>query len=383
MAIRIVSLTAKLGMDGTQFQQGLTKAGAQMRQFAGSLKSQLGGVFGAVAISTAMREVVKYGGAIADLAKKVGVSTDALQEFEFAGKAAGASLDDIGNALRGLAKARDDALGGNAEKLAAFGSLGIGKDALKNQSLETTFKQVASAFQRIDFGADELALVEKVLGRTGGVLIPVFKDGLEQAGENARKLGIIISQDVVQSLDEAGDAMDRLAARSRKPVAQMTANLANFAGKLVHQADQSFGGFGAWLGGLIHTPGGIRERLRGAREQEQAHLADINAAPAAAPERTQRAVNRAIEVATKAMAKRALVFPNIASTEITDFRSNLNVGDLGRKGAFGGLSVERAFGLQGKKDKSVEIERNTKATVEGIRTLNQKIGQLTGMELDF
>lgn len=275
MAVRIVSLTAKLGLDGTAFQQGIGKAQGQMRSFASNIKGQMAGAFSAVMIGAQMKAIAQYGGQLTDLSKKVGVSTTALQEFEHAAKLSGAGLEDVGAAMRGLAKARADALGGNEDKLNAFGAFGIDEASLNAQSLETTFRRIAEAVRTIDFGQDELPLVEATLGRTGAVLIPMFKEGLEAAGEEARRLGIILDQSVVASLDRASDEMDRLAARSKQPMAELTANLATFAGALVNELDRSFGAFGAWLGGLVHTSGGIKEKLAGALDAEKAHMAGI------------------------------------------------------------------------------------------------------------
>lgn len=291
MAVRIVSLTARLGLDGTGFQQGLSRAGSQMRTFTSGLKSTMAstmaGAFSTVAIIQQAKAMVDYGSKIADMSKKLGVSTDALQEMEHAGKMSGASIEDIANAFRALSKSREQALASG--RMGGFTAFGIDRATLAASSLEQLMGQIAQHVQQFDLGSSELAKIEEVLGRSGGTLIPMMVEGLASAREEARKLGAVLDAETIQALDRAGDSVDKLALRTKKPMAEMTANLANFAGVLFNLVDRFASGYGAWLGGMLGTQGNLSDRFKGAVEARQAILADIAKAnePAASTTRTK------------------------------------------------------------------------------------------------
>src|SRR5690349_10661007 len=135
-------ILGRLGLDSSSFTAELNRASARAKTFeqqlgssmgstAGAIKSQLAAAFSVGFMVNAGKQAVEYGSKIADMSKKLDVSTDALQEFEFAANLSGASLEDIGAAFRGLAKAREAALGGDTGKLAAFSNFGFDKAALQ------------------------------------------------------------------------------------------------------------------------------------------------------------------------------------------------------------------------------------------------------------
>ena len=429
---------AKLGLDGSGFQQGLQRAGGQMQKFAGTLKSTmigtLAGAFGTAALGSMVRGVTQYAGALSDMSKKLEVSKTFLQEMEFAGRESGATLETVGAALRGLKDARSDALAGNAEKLNAFKAFGLDEAAIKGASVEQLFRRISSVVQTIDFGEDELPLIEKTLSKAGSDLLPMMKAGFDAAAASAHDLGAIISDEVTDALDEAGDAADRLSARLRRPVAEMTARLASFGSEVLSGADRYFGGLGAHIGGMIGTPGGLATRWRGGVAAEQAHLADMAAQDAATAAPAREKGNRApggaggfaaaATEATKALTlrerlfdmslklmdtdeKRAAILQRIADieskaknligperesdrlarlAELADLRTqllddapahgkgsplNLQLGRFEQQGAWSGMTAQRALALSGGGRSDDSPRRTTKAVEESKELLRQ------------
>jgi hypothetical protein len=228
-------LEARLGLDQRSFAAGLAQARGKFAQFASGVKGQIAGAFGATAITASIKKTAEYAGVISDLSKSTGVPTKQLQEFEFAARQSGAALEDVVRGLRGLSKARADALGGNEGKLAVFGDLGVDKAALEAQSLEETFLQIARTIKGTDFGAGEIALLEEALGRGAMELIPAFRDGFDETVAEADRLGIAIHDNILKQLDAAGDKLDALAAQMRGPLAQAAGGvLSLFNGIVAH-----------------------------------------------------------------------------------------------------------------------------------------------------
>ncbi len=271
MSVRIVSLQAKLGLDGTGFQQNLRKAGQQAQQFASGLKGQLAGAFSAAAVTAFAKHFIDLGGQIADMSKKLNISTSDFQALSYAIKQAGGDSGDLQAVFRGLAKAREEALAGDEAKMSAFSDLGLGKAAVDAGNLAEMLKTIGDTIKSTDFGASEEPLLERVLGRGAMEMIPVFKAGLRELAEEAQRIGVILGDDVVRDLDAAGDKMDQLSARFKV----MFAPLVSFVAAMVDALDIMFGGIGAFAGGALNTPGGPLEKMKGGADAVTAHNKDI------------------------------------------------------------------------------------------------------------
>ena len=99
-----LNLIARLGLDGKAFQTGLARAKGQTNQFAGGVKRQFVGMFGAAAIGIAIKKATDYADEINNLSRRLGVSTKALQEFNYAANLSGSDLKTVGTSLQRVQK---------------------------------------------------------------------------------------------------------------------------------------------------------------------------------------------------------------------------------------------------------------------------------------
>jgi len=197
--------------DSSGFNQTLDAAAGRMRNFSGAIKSRLAAVFSVGSLVAATRANMAFASSISDMSQGLGIGTTKLQEWDYAAKMTGSSINAFGSSLRALAKARNEALGDVAgKKMDIFRNLGIDEDRLRNMPLEKLFERIGDEIKSMDLGADDLAVVQELLGKTGQELLPAFKAGLSDAAAEAHNLGIILQEDVVTALDEAGDALQRI-----------------------------------------------------------------------------------------------------------------------------------------------------------------------------
>lgn len=267
----ILKLLAELGLNKTGFDAGMDAATAKSKAFSNSLKSTLAGAFSVAAIAAYTRHVIETVSHIEDLSQKVGVGTETLQELDYAAKQSGSSLDAVANSFRALSKARLEALQDKNSKAGqAFGAMGISSGDLKSENLEQTWKRIAETIRTTDFGAAELAIVDELLGRAAGELLPMFKAGVEQSSEEARNLGLIISDEVVSSIDDAGDAIDRMATKLKATVAPAIKYIVDRMRDLYDLADLMVGNIGAIIGALS---GGAT--FQEARQAGQDHVFEV------------------------------------------------------------------------------------------------------------
>jgi hypothetical protein len=218
----VLNLIAKLGLNSSGFDEGLSKAEHKASQFGRSLGSRLAGFIGVAAVGAQARATIEYAGRINDLSTAAGVSAEALQEMDYAAKQNGASIEDMVKAMRNLAGARDAALKDPGGKEAqSFKSFGIGQDFLKSTTDPAAlFRKLSDAVKGTAVDLNSLPEILDLIGSKNQALIPLMQAGFSEAAEEARKLGLVIENDVIGELDELGDSIDRNMSRFNAAVAK-------------------------------------------------------------------------------------------------------------------------------------------------------------------
>jgi len=208
----LMSFMVKLGLDGTQFETGMVRAKSAGDRFAADFKKSVGSTLASV---FAVDKLAEYGkasidlaGKLTDLSTRLGVSAEFLQEMGVAAEMGGASLDDVSASLEKLAISRAKALGGDAGMLELFKRFAIDAEQLKTLRIEEIFQRIGAAFEGGANPQNLIGPLREIAGKSAGALIPAMVDGLGDAAQKARELGQVLSNDVVASLDEAGDRIE-------------------------------------------------------------------------------------------------------------------------------------------------------------------------------
>ena len=206
------SLLAKLGLDSSSFESGAKRAESISRKFGKEMT-------GALATAFSIDKVVEFGlaavsaaGKLSDLSDRVGVSAAFLQEMQFAAEQTGASLEDVTASIEKLSVARAQALAGSETKMNAFKLLGITAEDLKTLRSEDLFTKIGDAIKNAPNPQNLLAPFREIAGKGAGALIPAMIEGLQDAAQKARELGIVMDDNVVASLDDVADRVDTLKA---------------------------------------------------------------------------------------------------------------------------------------------------------------------------
>jgi len=208
-----LSIMARFGMDATGFKAGIKQVESASkglsRDLNANLKGAIAGAFGTAAIVAAGKATMDYAGQIADLSERLGVSTDALQEMDFAARLTGTNLETFTGFLEKLSVSREEALQGNDELRDSFARLGVSLEDLRTKRLEDLTRQIGRAIQGGDV-QQLMPALKGVGGRGAGALVPTLRMGLEEAGQQARAANAIISAEDIAALDEAGDRFSAL-----------------------------------------------------------------------------------------------------------------------------------------------------------------------------
>ncbi len=207
---------AKLGFELDS--KPLNQASGQLEDFINKVKG-VGKLFAFGVVATGIKgfiqDIVNLGSEIVDQSAALGVSTDALQRWRFAGKLVGVEAGEMSMALRRLQQsaAGSDEAGSDQAKM--FENLGVQvKDANGEfKSADILLGDVGAAIDGLGSNAEKTAIATKLFGRAGAKLLPVFKGGKEaikEALKEIEKVGGLLSGDMLEKMDEMGDATDRL-----------------------------------------------------------------------------------------------------------------------------------------------------------------------------
>lgn len=179
----LLSLVAKLGLNTTGFDQGLSKAGKQASAFGSGLKTVLAGAFSVAAITGFVKGIADTVGRIKDLSEQFGVTTDEVQNIDYAMKQSGMSFEDFGAAMNKLGPARREAATGNQELADTFAKFGVSAEDLQNPLLSNKdiLMKVAEAMRGTNVTAADQAAIMDLLGPKAARLANVLAglDGFE------------------------------------------------------------------------------------------------------------------------------------------------------------------------------------------------------------
>ncbi|MFV5212691.1 hypothetical protein ACLIIZ_03050 [Azonexus caeni] len=151
-----------------------------------------------VVVAGAMALMVKNASAAADelskLSQRTGVTVQSLSALNYAASLNDASIQELGNGIKGLSNKMLAAQSGSKEAAAVFDALGISvtKSDGTLRSVDSVLLDVAEAFAKMEDGAGKSAIANKLMEEAGIRLIPMLnngRDGLSSMAQEAELLG--------------------------------------------------------------------------------------------------------------------------------------------------------------------------------------------------
>lgn len=231
----IGALRVNLGIDTAQFQDGVKKVGSGLDSiskkaaaFGAAVGAALAGMTGVMA--AAVRGVINEADKLGDVADRLGVSVEALQELRHAADRGGMAVGNFDVAFRRFIRRSAEAAQGTGAAVGAFKELGIqlrdGEGRLKQS--DVLLGEVADALQKVQNPADKLRLAFKMFDTDGAAMVNVLAGGsagLAHFREEARNLGIVLSDDAVRGAQAFKDNLDTIGKAKDGLVTKLTAQL--------------------------------------------------------------------------------------------------------------------------------------------------------------
>ena len=160
-------------------------------------------------------ETAEYGDQVDKMSQKLGLSTDAYQEWDYVLSLAGTEMSSMSTGLKTMTNKLDDAKNGSASALAMFEQLGLSLEDLQGMSREEAFEAVIYGFQGMADSTERAALANDLFGKSGQELAPLFNQTTEETKaqiQAAHDYGMVMGKEAV---DASADFQDSLTTMQR------------------------------------------------------------------------------------------------------------------------------------------------------------------------
>jgi hypothetical protein len=223
----INELLIKLEADTTQLRRAFDQSEKQVEQSSRKMQASISKIdlsvaglaksFGALlpalsiaAVASFASSALSAAGDLGELSEQIGISTDAIQAYRFAGTQAGVSNEVLEQSFIRLRQAIGEAAQGSKAQLDAFKALGIGVLDANGavRSSEAIFDDLADAYVNAEDKAKFFANAQDLLGRNAQRLAPLLaggRQGLRDFEEAARRAGVVLDKELIAAADKAAD----------------------------------------------------------------------------------------------------------------------------------------------------------------------------------
>ena len=205
------SLLFDTELDTSGLQSGLSGIGSVAKGALGVAAAGFAAVTtAAVATTGAIMDGVSaaadYGDNIDKMSQKMGLSTDAYQEWDFVMQHCGTSIEALKPSMKTLAMA--------AEKGSdAFQQLGISEEQIATMSQEELFNATIAGLQNVTDETQRTALAAELLGRGAtelGPLMNMTAEETEAMRQQVHDLGGVMSNDAVKAAAAYKDSLQNM-----------------------------------------------------------------------------------------------------------------------------------------------------------------------------
>jgi predicted nucleic acid-binding Zn-ribbon protein len=204
---------AKIG--ATEFSRHLNENRKTGINWSGALRKAFATAAGSAGLGYLINRQLDMADATAKAADKIGVSTDALQEYRYAGERVGVNQRTLELGMQRFTRRMAEAADGSGELKNTLDKYNISvRDANGNmRSSEDVLGDLADAVQNAESESEQLRIAFKAFDSEGAALVNMLKNGsagLEEYRQSARNLGIVVEEDLIRNSEKATDRITDL-----------------------------------------------------------------------------------------------------------------------------------------------------------------------------
>jgi hypothetical protein len=206
--IKAVNKTKKAFMAVTAGLKSISRA-------AFSMKSAIGLAAGAVGLGYLVKKSMDATDSMAKVSRSIGISVTELQRLRHAASIGGLEAKSLDKAMQKLAINISDVASGTGIAKEAFDRYGISSTNIdgSTRSVTDVLGQVATALETMTNETDRASFVYDLFGARGAKVINMLKDGkdaMEAMKKEADELGLVMSLELLEGVENANDSIARL-----------------------------------------------------------------------------------------------------------------------------------------------------------------------------
>ena len=200
----------------TNTLNGMLNLDAQTLVLAGSFAAVAAAVVEAEKALISMTiESAAYADEILTQSVVTGLSTEALQEYQYAAELVDVSLDTLTSSQTKMIKSMDAARRGSKEQAEAFDKLGISVQNADGtlRDAQDVFGDAIDALGAISNETERDAIAMTIFGRSARDLNPLIKagsDGLRELTQEAHDVGYVMGEEALDALGAVDDQLQRM-----------------------------------------------------------------------------------------------------------------------------------------------------------------------------
>ncbi len=209
--------------DTAKLVSGMDKAEKKVKKSIGDIKktiltlaSAYAGIQGVKAFHGMISESIDLADATGKLAQKLGLSTDSLSEYQYAAGFAAVSSGELSAGLGALVRRLNNfqLTGGGAGKK-GFEALGISAEYARENFKTTSdaFEEILKRLEKMPDGFKKTAIAQDIFSKSASSLLRLTATDLKKFSEEAKTIGVSISQGTYEMAAAYHDQMDQLDAR--------------------------------------------------------------------------------------------------------------------------------------------------------------------------
>ena len=194
-----------------------------------SMRTALVGVAGVAGFGLIVKSSLNATDSLAKTASKIGTTTEALSALRYAADVTGVATTTMDMALQRFTRRAAEAAKGTGEAKGAIRELGINARELNRMPLDQRMLVLADAFSKVENESDRLRLAFKLFDSEGAALVNTLGSGRKGLAEllgEAKTLGLVMSSDAAEGVEDANDAITRLKSLFKGIRDQIVAKLA-------------------------------------------------------------------------------------------------------------------------------------------------------------
>lgn len=205
----------KAGKNGSVFGDVL-KANVVSDVIIGGFKA-MGEAISSIAkgLASTVTDTIQWADDLATLSVQTGISTDRLQEMEYMSNLVDVDVNTITGSLAKMTRNMSNAAEGTGDAAEAFEKLGINvADGDGNlRDAREVFYEVVDALGNMENATERDAAAMQIFGRSAQELNPLIAAGsetLEEYAAEAHEVGYVIDEEMLGSMLDTSDALDRI-----------------------------------------------------------------------------------------------------------------------------------------------------------------------------